>query len=580
MTDELMERRGELLAQVRKYLQIIDEGKALHIGELECVDFKEEAGRRGAGGILQPGEKQNQVAATKLADEVACMANTPGGGALVLGIEDKTWQVLGTELDLEWLRYRIYSAVDVAPHVHEETVRGQRVLVLLVAEASEPVENTSNQIRWRVADNCVPVDRSEWWATRNQRRGFDEMASPTRATPADVRPAALEMARSSLLENGGADVPADVSDLEFLHLIGAATPEGQLTQAAKLLFTSSSASLLTLTVFDVHGGEVESFHEFRRGLSLLEQIGEVEKLMEVVNRNNVLGSNFAEGRVRDIPLRAVREAVLNGVIHRDWNSTIPTEIVWIRFDSTLVVKSPGGFSGGISENNILSDRFARYPALADLFRALHLVDKQGIGVDRMYQSMIALGHRPPNIQQNVGPSVTCTLIGGRPVVPIVQLIRAIEPEPRQTDYRVAVILDQLLHRPFITISAAMASLQTDRMSAEVALRAVTSSTIGSKPLVVQYKDVWILGVGARTMAKKSKDTIHAAKFVDYLTTDRQSLRNTIRLWGETHEDITSGDLAEITGISRPTASTALGELVDDLLVLVGKGRTSRYQYLR
>ena len=47
--------------------------------EMERVDFKEERGRRGAGGAVSPGETTNERAADHLAAEMACMANTPGG---------------------------------------------------------------------------------------------------------------------------------------------------------------------------------------------------------------------------------------------------------------------------------------------------------------------------------------------------------------------------------------------------------------------------------------------------------------------------------------------------------------------
>ncbi len=64
--------------------------------ERQQVDIKEEAGRRGAGGVLLPGQAKNLAAATQLADEVACFANTPGGGAVVVGVEDSTGGLLGT----------------------------------------------------------------------------------------------------------------------------------------------------------------------------------------------------------------------------------------------------------------------------------------------------------------------------------------------------------------------------------------------------------------------------------------------------------------------------------------------------
>ncbi len=68
-------------------------------------------------------------------------------------------------------------------------------------------------------------------------------------------------------------------------------------------------------------------------------------------------------------------------------------MTWVEADVSLTVVSPGGFVGGVNADNVLTQRFSRSPALADAIRALGLVDKQGIGVDRMYREMVTLGHR-------------------------------------------------------------------------------------------------------------------------------------------------------------------------------------------
>lgn len=101
---------------------------------------------------------------------VACLANTEGGGALIVGVADDG-SVVGAASERDWLRQRIHELVDVAPAIEERTVRGERILVLLVAEAREPVEDTSGRLRWRVGARCAPVDRSEWWAGRLRGKG-------------------------------------------------------------------------------------------------------------------------------------------------------------------------------------------------------------------------------------------------------------------------------------------------------------------------------------------------------------------------------------------------------------------------
>jgi ATP-dependent DNA helicase RecG len=72
---------------------------------------KEEPGRRGAGGKIVPGGDRNDPAARYLAGEMSCMANSPGGGAIILGVADDGTRI-GTDLDGEWLRHRIWQLTD------------------------------------------------------------------------------------------------------------------------------------------------------------------------------------------------------------------------------------------------------------------------------------------------------------------------------------------------------------------------------------------------------------------------------------------------------------------------------------
>ena len=97
-----LDRRDQLRRAVDAILASERDGALTRTAETSSIDFKEEAGRRN-GPNLEPGGTENPIAATKLADEVACMVNSSGGGALILGIEDGTGAVLGTELGTDWL---------------------------------------------------------------------------------------------------------------------------------------------------------------------------------------------------------------------------------------------------------------------------------------------------------------------------------------------------------------------------------------------------------------------------------------------------------------------------------------------
>lgn len=76
--------------------------------ESTAIDLKEEAGRRHNSGI-GPGSPHNERLALQLTEEAACMANTAGGGALVVGVDDRTGDIIGADTDPDWLRTRIYQ---------------------------------------------------------------------------------------------------------------------------------------------------------------------------------------------------------------------------------------------------------------------------------------------------------------------------------------------------------------------------------------------------------------------------------------------------------------------------------------
>lgn len=577
MTHSGTERRQELERHVRRILDSALDGRLLLTDENQSIDLKEEAGRRN-GPDIEPGRTENPAAATALADEVACMANSPGGGALIVGIEDRSGQVIGTELGVDWLRHRISQGVGVAPDIIAEHLEGLRILLIYVAEAREPVEDTKGRIRWRIADHCKPIDRAQWWEHRDRASSLDPMAEKSSRTMADVRSPAVDLARR--WHSGSADSTGQVTgtDEELLRSLGALRSDGHLTQAGALLFTSADRVTLEFTEFDVPGGTVSNTARPRADFSVLEQLNSIETVLSAANTSFTMERGLHHEQVRRIPERAVRESLLNGLIHRDWNRSAPTDVRWSDLDSSLTVRSPGGFPGAVTEENILSNRESRYPALADLFRALGLVDKQGVGVDRMYRDMIVVGHRPPDITEEPGQYVQCTLTGGRPVYPVLDCVRAILPEQRQQDFRIAVILYQLLHRSFITLESTAAALQSTDESAAVALEAARQSTVRSQPLIRRHKNAWVLGDTARSFLADAYDPDSAFPIVPYLSTDTQNQSQVAVDWLDAFNSVTTGDMQFLTGTARGTVKRTLDSLISEgRLVSVGAGRSSRYE---
>ena len=61
--------------------------------------------------------------------------------------------------------------------------------------------------------------------------------------------------------------------------------------------------------------------------------------------------------------------------------------------------------------------------------------------------MMVLGHLPPIFAEVVGSHIECTLMGGTPVLPVLEVVSAIVPTVRQKDVGIAIILSYLMQHP-------------------------------------------------------------------------------------------------------------------------------------
>lgn len=412
--------------QVKETLRRIAAGDGTQVPRGPQVDVKEEPGRRGPGGVVADGNAENESAATYLAEEMACFANTPGGGAIILGIADDGTQV-GTQLDPGWLRHRIWELTErkLTVVVREAEVKGTRILVLSTPEAIEPVRY-DGRIKWRVDDNCVDIDPTSWHSGRLARTGRDWSAQPSGHTLRDLSAIALEVARRYLAAAGDAAAIdlADASDADLVRRLNVVDGDGRLTNAGALLFVTTAGVGLDYIRRDVAGGDSTSRIESNR--PLVEQVWEVDQASQAANRVIHVPEGFAHGQVRALPPRAVREAIVNGIVHRDWQSPSPTVVEHV--GDLLTVTSPGGFIGGVSPTNIITHpAVPRYRSLAEAMATLHLAEREGVGVDRMVRDMLAMGLPAPEISEISGPYVRVGLIGGEPDRQFLELVGQLQP---------------------------------------------------------------------------------------------------------------------------------------------------------
>lgn len=113
--------------------------------------------------------------------------------------------------------------------------------------------------------------------------------------------------------------------------------------------------------------------------------------------------------VWEFPYKAVREAVINALIHRDYTSTGRVQIRV--YDDRMIISNPGGLPAGLTVGDLLRephDSLPRNPILAQVCYYARLVEQWGSGTIRMRTACRTQG-LPDPVFQSTANSFTVTL---------------------------------------------------------------------------------------------------------------------------------------------------------------------------
>ena len=205
-------------------------------------------------------------------------------------------------------------------------------------------------------------------------------------------------------------------DLAFgisqMKTLGILNTDGIYTNLG-LLLSEQCAHTVKAAVFE---GINQSIFRDRQEFtgSLLQQMNEV---YEYIDRRNQVHSTFDKLRridTRDYPEVAIREALLNSLVHRDYSFSASTLISV--YDDRIEFTSIGGLPAGVSLDDImLGLSVCRNPKLANVFYRLELIEAYGTGMKKIMGAYENSNKKPviettdnafkiilPNLNEDVG----------------------------------------------------------------------------------------------------------------------------------------------------------------------------------
>ncbi len=455
--------------EVKALLTQVSRGKAAAELESPVLDFKTEG-------------RSTKDFVNDLAGDAVCFANA-SGGTIIIGVRNSPGgsdAIVGCDvLDAAKLRSSIHDLTNppLLVSVQELAWEAERVLIVEVPEGLEVHSTSQGGYRQRWETQCLPMAPSDVSRLADERRGSDWSSASTAFSIADVDARALDIARSLLgaSQNTERRLLALRSASEILGRLGLMASERYLTRAAAILFIGPSDDASQESVIYQHRRTMSGEADFSRRWAgpLLSTFSEVFDAIRT--RLNVTPVNLSTGQqiaMEDYPEVAVREALANALIHRDYRENEPVAI--IHSPERLSVTSPGPLVSGITASNILiRGSKPRYPLLARAANELGLVEYLGLGVNRMFREMARSGRSLPGLVAD-RDSVRINLEGGPPNVRVARLIASL-PDDLIEDTDTLLTIVALRQKRTVTAKSLTTLLQKAPDEVEVALRRMSSA---------------------------------------------------------------------------------------------------------
>ena len=358
----------------------------------------------------------------------ACLAGKPRG-YLVFGIRDKTHEVVGTAFDphetkakgnqdlLLWLASGLQPNVGFEVDVVEHP--DGRVVVFEVGPAWDRPVRFYGTAYVRVGSSKTELGKHPEKERAIWARGRDWSGEVCEAaTLADLDPEAVVKAREQFVvkHSGQASAVAGWDDLTFLNK-ARVLKQGAVTNTALLLLgRAESATLLSPAVAkiswvlkDADNRELDYQHFGPPFLLAGDRLQ--KRIRNLIVRALPSGTLFPQEITQYDPW-VIREALHNCIAHQDYG--LNGRIVVVEYPDRVLLTNVGDFLPGDVETVIRQDApqaIYRNPFLADAMVELNMIDTQGGGIKRMFETQRRRSFPLPDYDLSVPECVEVSISG-------------------------------------------------------------------------------------------------------------------------------------------------------------------------
>ncbi len=151
--------------------------------------------------------------------------------------------------------------------------------------------------------------------------------------------------------------------------------------------------------------------EFEKKLSgaLITLLGTIDDFIKnnIIKERPVRNDSFQENIVRNYPYWALRELIMNAIMHRNYDSNAPIYIY--EFNNRIEIQNPGGLFGEATAQNFPNASDYRNVVIAEALKVLGYVNRFNYGVKRAIQELIINGNGEPDFDLSLTTKFKVTI---------------------------------------------------------------------------------------------------------------------------------------------------------------------------
>ena len=360
-------------------------------GESKNLEFK----------VSLPEKSENYI------KTVIAFANCQGG-KLIIGIDDKTREVVGVDQDNVFRTMdAIANAVDdscepqIVPNIEPKTIESKDVIVISVSPGpNRPYylrskgKTKGTYIRSSGTTRLAGQEKIKELEMEGARVSWDELTCV--GFPVTDK-AVKKLCRDIMNYRKEAGLPRKtIGKTQLLNWKVLKENEGQVLATNAFALLTSDHFFFSKTQCAVFKGTERTVFLDKREYTgpLYEQI---EEAVAFVLRNIRLGAQIGK-LVRheeyELPVKAIREMIINAHCHRNMLDESCVQVAV--YDDRLEVTSPGGLYNGLTYDEMLNGRSVlRNRAIANVFNQMGLIEAWGTGIKRIREEAAKYRLRNP-----------------------------------------------------------------------------------------------------------------------------------------------------------------------------------------